>query len=137
MKEEVEEAAPVTKNFVELFDSGDHGDAVKNLISGEGKQAVLPGLGDSIGVSESSRVSDFLKHSDDLLKKVDDVCGLVPDIAPDVPDQAGENSEPSQQEESSPPQRHSHCTTISTKAGPQEQCTYHSHSNPDGPVVQE
>ena len=89
LKEEVEKAPPVSKSFVELFDRGEHADAVKNLISGDGKYSVLPEMGDSISISQSSMVSDFLKHSDRLLRKVDDVCGLPPDTTSldVVPDQ--------------------------------------------------
>ena len=90
LKKEIQKAPAVKKHLVELFDShaqNKHDYKVRNIISDEGKHSVLPELGDSIGISQSDKVSDFLKHSDQLLNKVDKVCGTPPSESNSNPSQ--------------------------------------------------
>ena len=78
LKEKLKKAKPVEKHLVAVFDSpqgSSHGTAVRNLISGEGKQAVLPELGNRISIRDASRPSFYLRHSNNLLNKVQNVCG--------------------------------------------------------------
>ena len=79
LKKEIESAPPIEKKpFVQLFDSnrqGRHDEFVKNIISGNGKNSVLPELRDGIRTFETNYLSDYSKHTERLLDEVDKVCG--------------------------------------------------------------
>ena len=79
LKKEIETAPTVKKKpFVQLFDSNRqdrHDEFVKNIISGTGKQSVLPELGDGIRTFETNWLSDYSKHTEKLLDNVDKICG--------------------------------------------------------------
>ena len=83
LKKEMEGLPPIKKHFIQLFDlnesgradgPGGHDTAVKNLISSNGKQAVLPELGKNIGISQTPRISDTLKYSDQMLSNAEKKC---------------------------------------------------------------
>ena len=78
LKEELEKTTPIEKHLVEVFDSPErnHDVRVRNLISDEGKNAVLPELGDKAGITDTSSVSAMLKGADYFLNKADDVCSV-------------------------------------------------------------
>ena len=78
LKEEIKSAPSVNKKpFVQLFDSnkqGRHDEYVKQIISGRGKQSVLPELGEGIRTFETNYLGDYSKHTERLLNHVDKVC---------------------------------------------------------------
>ena len=62
LREKLKKAKPVEKHLVAVFDSPkrNHDVKVRNLISGEGKQAVLPELGNRISNRDGSRFIIFI-----------------------------------------------------------------------------
>ena len=80
LKESLKDAPPVNKELVGVFDTAGpdedyhHDVGVKNLISGEGKQAILPDLGQGLKMYDTPKTSDTLQHSSDLLSKVAEQC---------------------------------------------------------------
>lgn len=80
LKESLKDAPPVNKELVGVFDTAGtnenfhHSAGVKNLISGQGKQAILPDLGQGLKMYDTKKTSDTLKHSSDLLSKAQGQC---------------------------------------------------------------
>ena len=78
LREKLKKAKPVEKHLVAVFDGPPgsfHATGVRNLISGEGKQAVLPELGNRISKRDGSRSLFYLRHRNNLLNKVQNICG--------------------------------------------------------------
>ena len=81
LKEELKKVSPVKKHLVAVFDSPykyRHDMGVKNLISGEGKQAVLPPLGNNMTNFDVTISSHYLDQANHLLNKTRGVCGKSP-----------------------------------------------------------
>ena len=77
LKEELKKATPVKKHLVAVFDTPyihRHDMNVRNLISGKGKQAVLPPLGNNMTSFDATIPSHFLSQSNHLLNKVKKEC---------------------------------------------------------------
>ena len=76
-REELKRAPAVGKNLVAVFDfpnQNEHDAKVRNLISGEGRHAVLPAMGDKMTSFDGSLASNYLRHSQGLLNKVSREC---------------------------------------------------------------
>ena len=79
LKKELEKLPPVGKHLVSVLDDTSerhnrHDVGVKNLISDEGKNAVLPELGDKINTRDVSRPSSYLENSAALFRKFSSKC---------------------------------------------------------------
>ena len=77
LKKELKNAPPVKKNLVAVFDtpySNRHDMGVKNLISDEGKHAVLPEIGNSMTNFNVALSSYYLDHSRRLLGTANKKC---------------------------------------------------------------
>ena len=109
LREELEKAPPIRKNLVEVFDrpvkvesdlfrdQPRHDIGVRNLISDEGPNAVLPELGDNVGITHTSRASSALRAADRFLKKVDDICTSTPENPDENSPQEGTDQDNSNQ----------------------------------------
>ncbi len=77
MKEELKNAPPVKKHLVAVFDTPSgtrHDIAVKNLISDDGRHAVLPKTGNSITTFDSSISSFYSQSANGLLSTAEQKC---------------------------------------------------------------
>ncbi len=78
MREELKLHPPVKKHLVGVFDTAHHSSrhdlASKHIISGEGKQAVLPPIGNSITNFDVTLGGYSLGHSEYLLKTSENRC---------------------------------------------------------------
>ena len=103
LREELSQVPPPDKNLVEVFDSPErnHDVKVRNMISDEGQNAVLPELGDNVGITRTVYTADMLRNANTLLDKVDNVCT----VSPKKPEQSSSNQraprQPSSQQKSS------------------------------------
>ena len=75
LKEELEEADPVGKHLVEVFDvPPTHDVKVRNLISDEGDHSVLPELGDQVGITATPTTVHVLLAANRMLNEAEEVC---------------------------------------------------------------
>ena len=76
LKEKLKNLNPVEKHLIELFDIDEDGHSVgvKNLVSSDGKQSVLPELNDKLRTHHTPYSSDLLTAVDRLLNKADNEC---------------------------------------------------------------
>ena len=77
VREELSLHPPVQKNLVAVFDTTGqdrHDISVRNLISGEGRQAVLPEIGKNLTSFNNRFGSDEIEHIDNLLNPTEQKC---------------------------------------------------------------
>ena len=78
LKEELKKAPPIKKHLVAIYDTPsnpiEHDIGVKNLISGSGRQATLPPLGNNMTNSNVTFSSYYLEHSQRFLKIARETC---------------------------------------------------------------
>ena len=79
-KELFASAPPLQKKLVAVMDvpTGDHDVKVKNLISGNGRHAVLPNLGSNLNMYRGDTASKYTTQANSLLTGVRTQCGSAP-----------------------------------------------------------
>ena len=103
LREELSQVPPPDKNLVEVFDSPErnHDVKVRNMISDEGQNAVLPELGDNVGITRTIYTADMLRNANTLLDKVDNVCTASPKESEQSSSNQRAPRQPSSQQKSS------------------------------------
>ena len=81
LREKLERATPIQKHLVEVFDMDflGHHIGVRNLVSDEGRHAVLPEIGDRAGITLTPSGSSTLIEADKLLTKAEKNCAVYKD----------------------------------------------------------
>lgn len=102
LKEELEKTDVPDKHLVEVFDSKkrNHDKKVRNLIADEGKNSVLPEIGDNAGITNVLYTSDILREANNLLNRVDNICSVEKSEQDPSQQQASNNQDPQQQRSS-------------------------------------
>ena len=80
LREELNTRNPVDKKLIELFDvhnQNAHDIAVRNLVSGDGKQSILPELDSKINISQTKYSSQLLATANHLLNTADSQCESI------------------------------------------------------------
>ena len=96
LKKEMQGLPPIKKHFIQLFDvnkpagARGHDNAVKSLISDNGKHSVLPMLGEnSIGLNQTPTTGAMVKYSDQMLSKAEGKCAHLKSGSSQGPQQGG------------------------------------------------
>ena len=96
LREKLERATSIQKHLVEVFDMDflGHHIGVRNLVSDEGRHAVLPEIGDRAGITLTPSGSSTLMAADKLLTKAEQNCAAYKDSSDSstTPDSSSQNS---------------------------------------------